>query len=88
MALLPYRCKVGSNLLDAHPNNTQRITMTPKDKAKELVDKFTVVGLQQRNEGIQCALIMCDELLCNSTFLLSNGEIYFWQKVKHEIENL
>jgi len=26
-------------------------------------------------------------LLCNSTFLLSNGEIYFWQKVKHEIEN-
>jgi hypothetical protein len=27
-------------------------------------------------------------LLCNSTFLLSNGEIYFWQKVKHEIENL
>jgi len=31
--------------------------MTPQDKAKELVDKFTVVGLQQRNEGIQCALI-------------------------------
>jgi hypothetical protein len=61
--------------------------MTPQDKAKELVDKFTVVGLQQRNEGIQCALIMCDELLSNSTFLLSNGEIYFWQKVKHEIEN-
>ncbi len=45
--------------------------MTPKDKAKELVDKFSVVGLQQRNEGIACALIMCDELLCNSTFLLS-----------------
>ena len=62
--------------------------MTPKDKAKKLVDKFSTVGLQQRNEGIACALIMCDELLCNSTFLLSNGEIYFWQKVKHEIENL
>jgi len=27
-------------------------------------------------------------LLCNSTFLLSNGELYFWNKVKHEIENL
>jgi hypothetical protein len=84
MALLPHRCKVGSNLLDAHPNNTQR--MTPKDKAKELVDKFTVVGLQQRNEGIQCALIMCDELLCNSTFLISTGESYFWNEVKKEIE--
>jgi len=74
--------------VDAYPFTTKRLIMTPKDKAKELVDKFTVVGLQQRNEGIQCALIMCDELLCNSTFLLSNGEIYFWQKVKHEIELL
>jgi hypothetical protein len=62
--------------------------MTPKDKAKELVDKFSTVGLQQRNEGIACALILCDELLCNTTFLLSNGELYFWNKVKHEIENL
>jgi hypothetical protein len=62
--------------------------MTPKDKAKELVDKFSIVGLQQRNEGIQCALIMCDELLCNSTFLISTGELYFWNEVKKEIENL
>lgn len=37
--------------------------MTPKEKAKELVDKFTVVGLQQRNEGYQCALIAVDEIL-------------------------
>jgi hypothetical protein len=37
--------------------------MTPQEKAKELVDKFTVVGLQQRNEGIQCALIAVDEIL-------------------------
>ena len=73
--------------MDAYPLTTKRLIMTPKDKAKELVDKFTVVGLQQRNEGIQCALIMCDELLCNSTFLLSNGESYFWNEVKKEIEN-
>jgi len=72
--------------VDAYPPFTKRLIMTPKDKAKELVDKFTVVGLQQRNEGIQCALIMCDELLCNSTFLLSNGESYFWNEVKKEIE--
>jgi hypothetical protein len=31
--------------------------MTPKEEAKELVDKMTVVGLQMRGEGIQCALI-------------------------------
>ena len=37
--------------------------MTPKEKANELVVKFTVVGLQQRNEGIQCALICVDEIL-------------------------
>jgi hypothetical protein len=37
--------------------------MTPKEKAKELVDKFTVVGLQQRNEGYQCALIAQKNLL-------------------------
>jgi hypothetical protein len=84
MALLPYRCKVGSNLLDAHPNNTQR--MTPKDKAKELVDKFTVVGLQQRNEGIQCAVIAVDEIISvidPETFLLT---WLYWKEVKQEIE--
>jgi hypothetical protein len=27
-------------------------------------------------------------LLCNSTFLLSNGESYFWNEVKKEIEKL
>ena len=31
--------------------------MTPKEEAQELVDKMTVVGLQMRSEGIQCAII-------------------------------
>jgi hypothetical protein len=62
--------------------------MTPKEKANELVVKFTIVGLQQRNEGIQCAIIMVDELLSNSTFLLSNGELYYWNQVKEEIQKL
>jgi hypothetical protein len=61
---------------------------SPKEKAQELIDKFTLVGLQQRNEGIQCAIIMVDELLSNSTFLLSNGELYFWNQVKEEIQKL
>jgi hypothetical protein len=62
--------------------------MTPKDKAKELVDKFTVVGLQQRNEGVACALIAVDEIISvidPETFLLT--WLYF-KEVKKEIENL
>jgi hypothetical protein len=58
--------------------------MTPQDKAKELVDKFTVVGLQQRNEGIQCALIAVDEVL-QSCHWEQTG---FWMSVKQEIEKL
>jgi len=58
--------------------------MTPKEKAKELVDKFTVVGLQQRNEGIQCALIAVDEILN----VIDNFEMIYWEEVKQEIEKL
>jgi hypothetical protein len=57
--------------------------MTPQEKAKELVDKFTVVGLQQRNEGLACALICVDEIIENYDTTLA-----FWQEVKKEIENL
>ena len=64
--------------------------MTPKDKAKELVDKFTVVGLQQRNEGIQCALICVDEIIHYLEVVIGVDKSDFedWQKVKKEIENL
>jgi hypothetical protein len=57
--------------------------MNPQEKAKELVDKFTVVGLQQRNEGLACALICVDEIIENYDTTLA-----FWQEVKKEIENL
>lgn len=57
--------------------------MTPQEKAEELVDKFSLVGLQQRNEGLACALICVDEIIENyDTFLA------YWQEVKKEIENL
>jgi hypothetical protein len=56
--------------------------MTPKDKAKELVDKFTLVGLQQRNEGIQCAVIAVDEII-QACHWYQTG---FWMSVKKEIE--
>jgi hypothetical protein len=62
--------------------------MTPQQKAKQLIDKFTVVGLQQRNEGIQCALIAVDEVISvidPETFLMS---WLFWKEVKQEIEKI
>ena len=40
--------------------------MTPKEKAKQLVDRFSTVGLQQRNEGIACAEIAVDEIIENT----------------------
>jgi hypothetical protein len=69
-------------------NNKQQTMSNPKDKAKELVDKFTVIGLQQRNEGIQCALICVAEMLKVAWFI-PDEEIYdYLLKVKEEIEKL
>lgn len=66
--------------------------MTPKEKAKELVDKFTVVGLQRRNEGIQCALIAVDEILKEMSKVcvdhLLHNQVIYWEEVKSEIQKL
>jgi hypothetical protein len=62
--------------------------MTPQEKAKELVDKFTVVGLQQRNEGIQCALIAVDEILDINSVDKDYDLCDYWNEVKQEIEKL
>jgi hypothetical protein len=61
--------------------------MTPQEKAKELVDKFTVVGLQQRNEGIQCALIAVEVILIINSVDKDEDLSNYWEEVKHEIEN-
>jgi hypothetical protein len=69
--------------------------MTPEEKAKDLVDKFTVVGLQQRNEGFQCAIIAVDEIVkeiqCNALDFGAEVPLIvytYWKNVKHEIQNL
>jgi hypothetical protein len=63
--------------------------MTPKEKAKELVDKFNVVGLQQRAEAYQCAVIAVDEIIeWSSQWNGLHNEISYWQEVKTEIEKL
>jgi hypothetical protein len=60
--------------------------MTPTDKAKELVDKFTVVGLQQRNEGIQCAVIAVAEIISVINPETNFATWLYWKEVKQEIE--
>jgi hypothetical protein len=66
-------------------------TVSPKEKAKELVDKFDGVGLQMRNEAIACALICVDEI-CEAInwheFEVPNEEFNYWNRVKLEIQRL
>lgn len=62
--------------------------MTPKEKAKELIDKFTLVGLQQRNEGIQCALIAVDEIISVIDNEMNFVSFLYFKEVKMEIEKL
>lgn len=74
--------------------------MTPRDKAEQLVKMFSTVGLQQRNEGIACALICCtvaEDAEINAInkcefekkgdkFLVSASP--YWIAVRKEIEKL
>ena len=66
--------------------------MTPKEKALQLVDKFSLVGLQQKEEGIACALIAVDEILYFMDMFNLDLEMThqhkWWRQVKTEIENL
>jgi hypothetical protein len=61
--------------------------MTPKEKAKELVDKYEFVYIQNYTsmfEVKECALIAVDEILI---CCIGSHEEY-WQEVKQEIINL
>jgi hypothetical protein len=73
---------------------------SPKEKAKELVDRFRNVDYLKDYEGMdeelakQCALILVDEIInCDNNFIrilkheATSGKVY-WQQVKQEIENL
>ena len=68
--------------------------MTPKDKAKELIDRFLAVKKINPNaitrpynwqEAKQCALICVDEILDMVNPL--KLEYDYWEEVKQEIEN-
>jgi hypothetical protein len=66
--------------------------MTPKEKAKQLVDKFNVVGLQQRAEAYQCAVIAVDEIIASNPIAFDEDdnciEKNWWKEVKQQIELL
>jgi hypothetical protein len=64
--------------------------MTPKEKAKELVDKYYhLFSVELENtidlrEAKQCALIAVDEILEECRL----EKDWYWQEVKTEINNL
>ena len=66
--------------------------MTPKEKAKELVNKFSDLedGEMYIGKAKQCALIAVDEVLNNILVRDARPDerTEFWQEVKKEIENL
>jgi hypothetical protein len=68
--------------------------MTPKEKAKELIDKYEFVYIQNYTsmfEVKQCALIAVDEILSLNVFEYTSdwsNTIEYWQEVKQEIINL
>jgi hypothetical protein len=71
--------------------------MTPKEKAKELVDKMWVYALPNANgswaNAKQCALIAVDEVLIANTFDMQDIERYlieykYYQEVRQEIQKL
>lgn len=67
--------------------------MTPKEKAKELVTKYTiyVAEMNEYEYAKQCALIAVDEILAQDVFGYTSdwsNTIEYWQEVKQEIKNL
>ena len=75
--------------------------MKPKDKAKELIDKYqakpiieytacagcnTEYSKLNNREAIECALICVDEILRELKELHHKTPIFYWQEVNKEIE--
>jgi hypothetical protein len=68
--------------------------MTPKEKAKELVDKMYLVPelngscILTKHTAKQCALIAVDEILKADIENKLGVDVEYWQEVKQEIEKL
>jgi hypothetical protein len=63
--------------------------MNPKEKAKELFDKFSNVPLLDSYEAKQCALVAVDEIILEmDNVMLPNPFKQYWNEIKQEIEKL
>ena len=64
--------------------------MTPKEKAKELVNKFLQIYDGRVPQAKRCALICADELIKLYEFENPNRgfKISYWDEVKQEINKL
>ena len=63
--------------------------MTPKEKAKELVEKYdsTLTYLESKSKAKQCALIAVDEIIYVLDAYIDPVRMY-WEKVYREIQAL
>ena len=76
--------------------------MTPKEKAKELIEKYLKLDIEiggqydgyltmKMHDAKQCALVTVDEILKSHYALLTGikpSTYNYWQEVKEEIEKL
>ena len=67
--------------------------MTPKEKAKELVERYAKKSNNMKhattwNYDKQCALIAVNELLYSHLQDTTDNQFYYWEDVKREIELL
>lgn len=66
--------------------------MTPKEKAKELFEKYAFVEIayySSKYEVKQCALIAADEIIEFMSPMVNSKQAYdYWDDVKQEIKNL
>ena len=63
--------------------------MTPKEKAAELIDKFTYWNTSEaEREGIKSALHCVAEMINEFDSLEHYYRIDYWYEVKNEINNL
>jgi hypothetical protein len=68
--------------------------MTPKEKAKELIDKMygDEVDYMTEEQAKQCALIAVDEIIASNPIAFDEEDNciakQWWQEVKTEIEKL
>lgn len=64
--------------------------LTPKEKANELVEKFSNASMQSECYNIQCAIIAVEEILYTMTWNqgVDDPTYVYWQEVKQELEKM